>query len=149
MKSLRIDTKNQKVKSNNMERYSKILFRLIGAKKNRNKNAINVFYIPYLPNKMQCGVAYSYANVESSHSEVNKLRRQNWGFAIIGEKSSCKGDRGLTVAHELGHMFSLGHKEKPGVDLMMWGGGTDIKNWQVDKLKKYHKKYLKNKYVVM
>ena len=82
---------------------------------------------------MQCGVAYSYANVESSHSEVNKLRRQNWGFAIIGEKSSCKGDRGLTVAHELGHMFSLGHKEKPGVDLMMWGGGTDIKNWQVDK----------------
>jgi hypothetical protein len=25
---------------------------------------------------------------------------------------------------------------------MMWGGGTDIKSWQVDKLKKYHKKYL-------
>jgi hypothetical protein len=148
MKSLQIDTKNQKVKSNNMEKYTKILFKLIGAKKNRNKNAINVFYIPYLPNKMQCGVAYSYANVESSHSEVNKLRRQNWGFAIIGEESDCKGNRGLTVAHELGHMFSLGHKEKPSVDLMMWGGGTDIKNWQVDKLKKYHKKYLKNKLVL-
>jgi hypothetical protein len=142
IKSLKIDTKNQKIKSNNMKKYSKILFRLIGAKKNRNKNAINLFYIPYLPNKMQCGVAYSYANVKSSHSEVNKLRRQNWGFAIIGEESGCKGNRGLTVAHELGHMFSLQHKKKPGIDLMMWGGGTDIQSWQVDKLKKYHKKYL-------
>jgi hypothetical protein len=142
MKSLKIDAKNQTTKSSNMQRYSKILFRLIGSTKNRNKNAINLFYIPYLPNKMQCGVAYSYANVKSSHSEVNKLRRQNWGFAIIGEESGCKGNRGLTVAHELGHMFSLQHKKKPGIDLMMWGGGTDIQSWQVDKLKKYHKKYL-------
>ena len=141
MKSLKIDAKNQTTKSSNMQRYSKILFRLIGSTKNRNKNAINLFYIPYLPNKMQCGVAYSYANVKSSHSEVNALRRQNFGFAIIGEKSGCK-NRGKTVAHELGHMFSLQHKEKPGIDLMMWGGGTDIQSWQVDKLKKYHKKYL-------
>ena len=90
---------------------------------------------------MQCGVAYSYANVKSSHPEVNTFRKQNWGFSIIGEKSDCK-NRGITVAHELGHMFSLGHKEKPSIDLMMWGGGTDIQSWQIDKLKKYHKKYL-------
>jgi len=144
MKSLKIDTKNQKTKSNLKKKYSKILFRLIGAKKNRNKNAINIFYIPYLPNKMQCGVAYSYANVKSSHSEVNTLRRQNWGFAIIGEKSGCK-NRGITVAHELGHMFSLSHKEKPGVDLMMWGGGVDLHSWQTEKLKKYYNKYLKKR----
>jgi len=142
MKSLRIDVKKQKTKSSNMTKYSKILFKLIEVKKNRNKNAINIFYIPYLPNKMQCGVAYSYALTKSSHSEINTLRRQNWGFAIIGEKSTCKNNRGLTVAHELGHMFSLHHKDKSGIDLMMWGGGTDIKSWQVDKLKKYHKKYL-------
>ena len=144
MKSFKIDVKKQTTKSKRGIRYSKILFRLIGSKKNRNKNAINVFYIPYLPNKMQCGVAYSYANVKSSHPEINTLRRQNWGFAIIGKESGCK-NRGIVVAHELGHMFSLGHKDKPNVDLMMWGGGTDIPSSQVDKLKKYYNKYLKKR----
>ena len=93
---------------------------------------------------MQCGVAYSYATVKSSHPEINTLRRQNQGFSIIGKESACK-NRGIVVAHELGHMFSLGHKDKPKVDLMMWGGGTDIQSSQVDKLEKYYNKYLKKR----
>ncbi len=72
------------------------------------------------------------------------LRRQNHGFIIIGEKSKCK-NRGRTVAHELGHMFSLGHKHDQNTDLMMWGRGTEIQNWQINKFINYHNKYLKKK----
>ena len=61
IKSLRIDRKEQKVKAKNQQRYNKILFRLISHEKNRNKNAINVFYIPYMPSELSCGVAYSYS----------------------------------------------------------------------------------------
>ncbi len=144
IKSLRIDRKEQKVKAKNQQRYNKILFRLISHEKNRNKNAINVFYIPYMPSELSCGVAYSYSLNKSSNHEINQLRRQNRGFIIIGEKSECKS-RGRTVAHELGHMFSLGHKHDQKTDLMMWGRGTEIQNWQINKFIKYHDKYLKKR----
>jgi hypothetical protein len=94
---------------------------------------------------MQCGVAYTYALVKSNHTEVTQARMQNWGFAVIGEKSGCKNHRGLTVAHELGHMFSLHHKDEAGIDLMMWGGGIDIRDWQADKFRRYHSTYLKKR----
>jgi hypothetical protein len=45
IKSLRIDSKEQKIKSKNQQRYNKILFKLISHEKNRNKNAINVIII--------------------------------------------------------------------------------------------------------
>ena len=144
IKSLKIDQKEQKVKSKNQKKYNEILFRLIGAKKNRNKNAINVFYIPYMPSKLSCGVAYSYSLNKPNNSQINQLRRQNLGFIVIGEKSDCK-NRGRTVAHELGHMFSLGHKHDQKTDLMMWGNGTEIQNWQINKFIKYHSKYLKKR----
>ena len=144
IKSLKINYKEQKVKSKNQKKYNEILFRLIGAKKNRNKDAINVFYIPYMPSKLACGVAYSYSLNKSNNSQINQLRRQNLGFIIIGEKSKCKS-RGRTVAHELGHMFSLRHKHDQKTDLMMWGNGTEIQNWQIDKFIKYFSKYLKKR----
>ena len=143
IKSLKIDHKEQKIKSKNQKRYNQILFRIIGSKKNRNKNAINVFYIPYMPSKLACGVAYSYS-LNKSNFQINELRKQNLGFIIIGEKSECKS-RGRTVAHELGHMFSLGHKHNQKTDLMMWGSGTEIQNWQINKFIKYHSKYLKKR----
>jgi len=142
IKSLRIDSKEQKIKSKNQQRYNKILLKLISHEKNRNKKAINVFYIPYMPSELTCGVAYSYSLNKLSNHEINQLRRQNRGFVIIGEKSECKS-RGRTVAHELGHMFSLGHKHDQKTDLMMWGKGTEIQNWQINKFIKYHNKYLK------
>ena len=43
-----------------------------------------------------------------------------------GEKSQCKS-RGRTLAHELGHMFSLKHKHDQKTDLMMWGNGIEVK----------------------
>ena len=144
MKSFKIDSKKQTTKSNGNKKYFRIITKLIDVNKNRNRNAINLFYIPYLPNKMQCGVAYTYALSKTVHSEVNKLRRQNWGFTIISEKSECH-TRGETVAHELGHMISLGHKDRPNIDLMMWGHGKTIQKWQADKLRKYHSTYLKNR----
>ena len=52
IKSLRIDLKEQTVKAKNQKRYDKILFKLINHEKNRNKNAINVFYIPYMPSEL-------------------------------------------------------------------------------------------------
>ena len=144
MKSLRIDRKEQTVKSKNQQRYNKILFRLINYEKNRNKNAINVFYIPYIPNELACGVAYSPSLNKSNNYEIDTLRRQNHGFIVIGEKSECK-NRGRTVAHELGHMFSLLHKHDQNTDLMMWGRGTEIQNWQINKFINYHNKYLKKR----
>jgi len=144
IKSLRIDRKEQKVKAKNQQRYNKILFRLINHEKNRNKNAINVFYIPYMPSELACGVAYSYSLNKSNNSQIHELRRKNIGFIIIGEKSECK-NRGRTVAHELGHMFSLRHKHNQKTDLMMWGSGTEIQNWQIDKFIKYFSKYLKKR----
>tara|TARA_B100000963_G_C22625755_1_gene672248 strand:+ start:1667 stop:3154 length:1488 start_codon:yes stop_codon:yes gene_type:complete len=143
IKSLRIDTKEQKIKSNNQQKYNKILFRLIDYKKNRNKNAINIFYIPYLPSKLACGVAYSYSLNPSNDTKIQQLRKQNHGFIIIGEVSDCRS-RGRTLAHELGHMFSLKHKHDQETDLMMWGTGTEIQNWQINKFIKYHNRYLKN-----
>ena len=144
IKSLRIDHKEQKVKAKNQQRYNKILFRLISHEKNRNKNAINVFYIPYLPSELACGVAYSYSLNKSNNSQIHELRRKNLGFIIIGEKSECK-NRGRTVAHELGHMFSLRHKHNQKTDLMMWGSGTEIQNWQINKFIKYFSKYLEKR----
>ena len=43
----------------------------------------------------------------------------------MGEKSQCKS-RGRTLAHELGHMFSLKHKHDQKTDLMMWGNGIEV-----------------------
>ena len=146
IKSLRIDRKEQKVKAKNQQKYNRILFKLINYKKNRNKNAINVFYIPYIPNKLACGVAYSYALNDRVSSEIYQLRRQNHGFVIMGEKSQCKS-RGRTLAHELGHMFSLKHKHDQKTDLMMWGNGIEVQNWQINKFIKYHDTYLKNRFV--
>ena len=83
-------------------------------------------------------------SIKKGLSEINQLRRQHLGFIIIGEKSECK-NRGRTVAHELGHMFSLLHKHDQETDLMMWGTGTKIQNWQVNKFIKYHDKYLKKR----
>ena len=91
-----------------------------------------------------CGVAYSYSTVIDS--SFDKYKRQNAGYAIIGEQSTCES--GKTTAHEIGHMFSLGHKETTNVDLMMWGDGERINSWQADKLRKYHNKYL-NKILVL
>ena len=45
-------------------------------------------------------------------------------------------------------MFSLAHKETPQQDLMMWGSGKKVKDWQAEKLKKYHKRYLKRKLTI-
>jgi hypothetical protein len=144
IKSLRINRKDQTIKAKNQKRYNRIIFRIIGHKKNRNKYAINVFYIPYIPNNLACGLAYSYSLTDSSHHEINQLRIQNHGFVIMGEKSGCE-NRGRTLGHELGHMFSLKHKHDQKTDLMMWGTGTEIQNWQVDKFIKYHNRYLKNR----
>tara|TARA_B100001057_G_C22838617_1_gene946153 strand:+ start:360 stop:1853 length:1494 start_codon:yes stop_codon:yes gene_type:complete len=143
IKSLKIDLKKQTVKAKNQQRYDKILQRLIGVKKNRNKNAINVFYVPYIPSELACGVAYSYS-LNKPNPQISQLRRQNLGFIIIGEKSGCLS-RGRTVAHELGHMFSLGHKHDQSTDLMMWGKGIEIQSWQIDKFKNYHYKYLRKR----
>ena len=116
-----------------------MLHKLIKGTTNRNKNAINLFYVPYLPGQFMCGVAYSYSTIIDS--SLDPYKRKNAGYAIIGEQSVCES--GKTVAHELGHMFSLGHKEITNVDLMMWGNGERIISWQADKLRKYHNKYLK------
>ena len=96
----------------------------------------------------QLDVAYSYSLNKSNNQEINQLRRQNRGFIIIGEKSECK-NRGRTVAHELGHMFSLGHKHDQKTDLMMGGKGTEIQSWQLNKFIKYHKKYLDKKLAIL
>jgi len=144
VKSLQIDLKKQTMKSKNDKKYDQIVQKIIGAKKNRNKNAINVFYIPHIPSGLACGVAYTYALNKKYFAQLDQLRRQNLGFIIIGEKSACIS-RGRTVAHELGHMFSLGHKHDQKTDLMMWGSGIEIQNWQLQKFQKYHNKYLRKR----
>ena len=140
LKSLAIDSKEGKVKSDEPKRitYWKMMHKLIKGTTNRNENAINLFYVPYLPGHFMCGVAYSYSTVIDS--SFDQYKRQNAGYAIIGEQSTCES--GKTTAHEIGHMFSLGHKETTNVDLMMWGDGERINSWQADKLRKYHNKYL-------
>ena len=116
-----------------------------GTNNNRNKNAINVFYVPYIPGELSCGVAYSYSR-SKPNPQISQLRRQNLGYIVIGERSGsgCLS-RGRTVAHELGHMFSLGHKHDQKTDLMMWGKGIEIQGWQIDKFRKYHYKYLRKR----
>ena len=140
LKSLAIDSKEGKVKSDEPKRvtYWKMMHKLIKGTTNRNENAINLFYVPYLPGHFMCGVAYSYSTV--TDSSFDQYKRQNAGYAIIGEQSTCES--GKTTAHEIGHMFSLGHKETTNVDLMMWGDGERINSWQADKLRKYYNKYL-------
>ena len=96
-----------------------------------------------MPGKLACGLAYSHSLNPSNDTKIQQLRKQNHGFIIIGEKSDCRS-RGRTLAHELGHMFSLKHKHDQETDLMMWGTGTEIQNWQINKFIKYHNKYLKN-----
>ena len=144
VKSLTIDRKKQTIKAKNEKKYFRIISRILGIKKNRNKNAINLFYIPYIPNKLACGTAYTYSTIKSNNPELNQLRRKNLDFIVIGEKSGCK-NRGRTVAHELGHVFSLGHKHNQKTDLMMWGSGTEVQSWQIDKFIKYYSKYLKKR----
>ena len=128
LKALAIDSKEGKVKSDEPKRitYWKMMHKLIKGTTNRNENAINLFYVPYLPGHFMCGVAYSYSTVIDS--SFDQYKRQNAGYAIIGEQSTCES--GKTTAHEIGHMFSLGHKETTNVDLMMWGDGERINSWQ-------------------
>ena len=141
LRSLEIDPKKGTIKSDESKRvkYWQMLHKLIKGTTNRNKNAINLFYVPYLPGQFMCGVAYSYSTI-IDHS-LDPYKRKNAGYAIIGEQNMCESDK--IVAHELGHMFSLVHKETTNVDLMMWGDGERINSWQADKLRKYHNKYLK------
>ena len=141
LRSLDIDPKKGTIKSDESKtvKYWQMLHKLIKGTTNRNQNAINLFYVPYLPGQFMCGVAYSYSTVIDSR--LDSYQRKNAGYAIIGEQSVCES--GKTAAHELGHMFSLGHKETTNVDLMMWGDGERINSWQADKLRKYHNKYLK------
>jgi hypothetical protein len=141
LKTLQINSKKGTIKSDESKKvkYWQILHKLIKGTTNRNKNAINLFYVPYLPGQFMCGVAYSYSAVIDSR--LDSYKRKNAGYAIIGEQSVCES--GKIVAHELGHMFSLGHKETTNVDLMMWGDGERINSWQANKIRKYHNKYLK------
>ena len=145
IKSLKIDRKKQKIKSSLDKKYFKILFRLIDNNKNRNKNAVNIYYIPYIPNKLSCGLQFGYSLSKSNHPKIYELRRQNRDFVIIPENCNFSKSRGRTLAHELGHMFSLGHKHDQKTDLMMWGKGTEIQNWQINKFIKYHDTYLKKR----
>ena len=141
-KSLKIDSVKGTIKTNMQNKYRRILFKFIKATSNRNRKAINLFYIPYFPAQFHCGIAYTFNHV-TDHRAYN-LRRQNKGVVIIGEQHSLGcGSTGEVVAHELGHIFSLGHKETANVDLMMWGTGEKIRDWQSDKLRKYYNKYLK------
>ena len=141
LKSLKINPEKGTIKSDESkkEKYWRMLHKLIKGTTNRNKNAINLFYVPYLPGQFMCGVAYSYSTIIDS--SLDPYKRKNAGYAIIGEQNMCESDK--IVAHELGHMFSLVHKETTNVDLMMWGDGKRINSWQADKLRKYHNKYLK------
>ena len=134
------DQTYKKSKAERYQRRLKILHKLINAEKYQSHSALNVYYIPKMLNKYSCGMARSYSLFGHSHGVVSEGKIK--GYAVIGQQMPPGCKMSIVLAHEIGHMMSLGHGGATGLDLMMWGNGTNISEAVEIEARKFYKSKL-------
>ena len=121
--------------------FSKIVKSFIDVKKNQNKKAHNIYYVP------------SFRMVKAKGLTLRSKNILDWAVIIKLQKGTADH---RTLAHELGHMLGLEHNYNVGESLMaapipenpMSGGGFSVSISQTDivKAKKFYKEYYSSKF---
>ena len=126
-KEISLQLSNSKVKRG--QQRLDILHKLTQARKNQNKKAINVYFIPKLLFKAACGLTKVYYRAGYGGHDGILLKKLNKGYIVVAEQlpHGCTIEK--TIAHEIGHALTLDHQGENN-NLMMYGKGTFISDTQ-------------------
>ena len=126
------------------EKFNRVGAKLIKYKVNRNPKAINIFYVPRIGCTF-CGGELSFSRREG----FDKEKKKNIGYIEIAtNQSGCTSTakRISTIAHELGHYFSLDHVRhytEANISPMDANKiGTSFTKNEINVIKSYYNKFL-------